>query len=94
MLFLFVEAVGALHDAVKRWRNRRRTRSALADLNDQQLRDIGLERDDIVLSPPVWSAPRVRSYRALARLDDNQAGDLSAMGRTLRKDAQRAHSLG
>jgi len=29
-----------------RWRNRRRTLKALADLDDRQLRDIGLTRED------------------------------------------------
>lgn len=94
VLFLLVEAIGAVHAAVRRWRNRRRTRRALANLNGQQLRDIGLERDDFVSFPPTWSPPCVRSYRALASLGESEVGNLSPMGRRLRKQAQQAHSLG
>lgn len=42
-----------------RWCNRRRTLRALADLDDRQLRDIGLTRDD-------------RQYHALAEHEDAQ----------------------
>lgn len=35
-----------LHASLKRWRNRRRTLRALADLDEAQLRDIGVTRDD------------------------------------------------
>ncbi len=93
VLFLVVDAIVAVHAAFRRWRGRRRTRRALAELNDQQLRDIGLEREEIVLAPG-WSWADERSYRALARLDDTEIGGLSDVGRRLRKEAQRMHSLG
>lgn len=93
VLFLVVDAIVAMHAAFRRWRDRRETRRALAELNDQQLRDIGLEREEIVLAP-AWSWAGERSYRALARLDDAQISNLSDVGRRLRKEVQRRHSLG
>jgi len=53
-----IDALLALHASFKSWRNRRRTLRALADLDDRQLRDIGLTRDDS------------DSYRPLAGVDD------------------------
>ncbi len=88
VLFLAVDAIVAVHAAFRRWRDRRRTRRALAELNDQELRDIGLEREEIVLAPPAWSWAGERSYRALTRLDDAQISNLSDVGRRLRKEAQ------
>ena len=41
-----VEALVTLHASFKKWRNRRLTLRALADLNENQLRDIGLARDE------------------------------------------------
>jgi uncharacterized protein YjiS (DUF1127 family) len=41
-----IDALLALHASFKNWRNSRRTLRALADLDDRQLRDIGLTRDD------------------------------------------------
>ena len=41
-----VEALVTLHASFKKSRNRRLTLRALADLNEQQLRDIGLARDE------------------------------------------------
>lgn len=49
-----------LHAYLKRWRNRRRTLRALAGLDDAQLRDIGLTRDDPIFD----SSFRCSSYRA------------------------------
>jgi len=94
VLFLVVEAIVAVHGAFRRWRDRRRTRRALAELDDHRLRDIGLERDDIVLDPPAWWWSGDRSYRALARLDDSQIGDLSAIGQQLRKEARHSRAIG
>jgi uncharacterized protein YjiS (DUF1127 family) len=53
-----IDALLALQGSFKNWRNRRRTLRALADLDDRQLRDIGLTRDDS------------DSYRPLAGVDD------------------------
>jgi uncharacterized protein YjiS (DUF1127 family) len=41
-----VEASITLYASFKKWRNRRRTLRSLADLDDHQLRDIGLTRDE------------------------------------------------
>lgn len=41
-----VDALVTLHASFKEWRNRRLTLRALADLNEHQLRDIGLARDE------------------------------------------------
>ena len=43
---LTINRLLALHAAFKRWRKRRKTVRALADLDERQLRDIGLTRDD------------------------------------------------
>src|SRR5262245_38179211 len=44
-VLLATDALLALHTSFKKCRNRRKTLSALADLTDHQLRDIGLTRD-------------------------------------------------
>jgi uncharacterized protein YjiS (DUF1127 family) len=41
-----VEASITLYASFKKWRNRRRTLRSLADLDEHQLRDIGLIRDE------------------------------------------------
>jgi|SRR4029450_6408203 uncharacterized protein YjiS (DUF1127 family) len=41
-----VEASITLYASLKEWRNRRRTLRSLADLEEHQLRDIGLTRDE------------------------------------------------
>ncbi|MGA9818151.1 MAG: DUF1127 domain-containing protein [Pseudolabrys sp.] len=41
-----VDALVALYASFKKWRNRRLTLRALADLNEHQLCDIGLTRDE------------------------------------------------
>jgi uncharacterized protein YjiS (DUF1127 family) len=46
IVLLAIDALLALHTSFKKWRNRRRTLQALAELDDRQLRDIGLERGD------------------------------------------------
>ena len=45
IVLLTIDALLALYGSFKKWRNRRRTLTALADLDDHQLRDIGLTRD-------------------------------------------------
>jgi uncharacterized protein YjiS (DUF1127 family) len=45
VVLLAIDALLALHASFKKWRNRRRTLLALGDLDDRQLRDIGLIRD-------------------------------------------------
>jgi len=41
-----VEALVTLHASFKKWRNGRLTLRALAHLNEHQLRDIGLAREE------------------------------------------------
>lgn len=54
-----VDAMVALYASFKKWRNRRLTLRALADLNEHQLRDIGLTRDET-------------GYRALDELNETR----------------------
>ena len=51
LVLLTINRLLALHAAFKRWRKRRKTLRALADLDDRQLRDIGLTRDDVHFEP-------------------------------------------
>jgi uncharacterized protein YjiS (DUF1127 family) len=73
----------ALHTAFVKWRNHRRTFRALADLVEEQLRDIGLTRDG-----PMFA--KHKSYRALAELDATQLCNLSERGLQARPEARRA----
>ena len=45
VVLLAIDALLALHASFKKWRSLRRTLLALGDLDDRQLRDIGLTRD-------------------------------------------------
>ena len=54
VLFLVVDAIVTVHSAFRRWLSRRRTQRALANLDDHQLRDIGLTRGTIDLEPVLW----------------------------------------
>ena len=54
VLLLVVDAIVAVHSAFGRWLSRRRTRRTLANLDDHQLRDIGLTRGTIDLEPVAW----------------------------------------
>jgi uncharacterized protein YjiS (DUF1127 family) len=58
IVLLALDALLALHASFKKWRNRRRTSLALAELDDRQLRDIGLTRDG-------------DQYRSLAESDED-----------------------
>lgn len=60
---LAVDGLVALRASLKEWRNRRRTLRALDELDEHQLRDIGLTRDETSPGHPI-------GYRALARLDE------------------------
>jgi len=57
IILLAIDAVLALHASFRKWRNHRKTLQALAELNDRQLRDIGLVRNG-------------DQYRALAGSDE------------------------
>ena len=60
-----VDALVTLHASFKKWRNHRLTLRALADLNEHQLRDIGLARDE-------------NGYRPLQDLDAESKDDIGA----------------
>ena len=60
---LAVDGLVALRASLKEWRNRRRTLRALDELDEHQLRDIGLTRDEASAGYPT-------GYRALAELDE------------------------
>jgi len=63
IILLAVDGLVALHASLKEWRNRRRTLRALDELDEHQLRDIGLTRDEASAGYPT-------GYRALAELDE------------------------
>ena len=71
-----IDRLLALHVVLVRWRRRRRTFRALADLDEEQLQDVGLTRSH-------------RSYRALAELDDTQLCHLSEHGLQVRREVRR-----
>lgn len=52
IVLLAIDAFLALRTSFKKWRTRRRTLRALADLDERQLRDIGLTHDE-ALRPPL-----------------------------------------
>ena len=58
-----VDGLVALRASLKEWRNRWRTLRALDELDEHQLRDIGLTRDETSPGHPI-------GYRALAGLDE------------------------
>jgi uncharacterized protein YjiS (DUF1127 family) len=65
---LAMDAVLAFHASFKKWRSRRRTLRALADLDERQLRDIGLTRDDTAFEV----SPRLPGSRSDYRVLDKQ----------------------
>jgi uncharacterized protein YjiS (DUF1127 family) len=90
IILLAIDAVLAAHAAIKRWLERRRTRRALAALDDRQLRDIGVTRTEVKCVNRRWWPGRDKSRRALAELDDSQLSNLSEIGLQVRRDARRA----
>jgi uncharacterized protein YjiS (DUF1127 family) len=70
IVLLAIDALLALHASVKKWRNHRRTFRALAELDEWQLRDIGLTRDRALTETPFELLGRDKGSRALAELDD------------------------
>ena len=63
IIMLAVDGLAALRALLNKWRNRRRTLRALDELDEHQLRDIGLTRDEASPGHPT-------GYRALAGLDE------------------------
>src|SRR5262249_30668787 len=63
LVLLAVDGLVALQASFKKWRNHRRTLRALADLDERQLRDIGLTREIALLGHQT-------DYPALAELNE------------------------
>ena len=72
-----LEGLLAFHAALKRWRSRQRTFRALGELDEEQLRDVGLMRG------------HHKSYQALAELDETQLCHLSERGLRTRREVRR-----
>jgi uncharacterized protein YjiS (DUF1127 family) len=90
ILLLVMDVVLTGLAAVRRWWDRWRTRQALAELNEQQLRDIGVTRAQALRESRRWSPDRDMSRRALAELGDCQLSNLSETGLLIRREARRA----
>jgi len=80
LVVLTIDRLLALHAVLNRWRKRRKTLRALAELDDRQLRDIGLTRDD-------WH------YHALAGHDDARPEYLRYKAEELPSDAKSPRAL-
>jgi uncharacterized protein YjiS (DUF1127 family) len=80
LVLLTIDRLLALHAAFKRWRKRSKTLHALAELDDRQLRDIGLTRDD-------WH------YHALAGHDDIRPEHLRYKAEEIPSDAKSPRAL-
>lgn len=94
IIILAIDALVAAHAAVRRWLERRRSRRALAELDDRQLRDIGVTRAEAMCESARWWPGRDKSRRALAELDDSQLSNLSELGRHVRREVRRARNTG
>ena len=90
IVLLAIDALLALHASFKKWRSRRRTLRALADLDERQLHDIGLTRDEALYGQTSWSLGGHKCYRALAELDDSELSNLSEFGRQVRRELRHA----
>lgn len=77
---LTFEPLLVLTASFRQWLRRRRTLRILAKLDERQLRDIGLMRDDVLFASPFKIRSRHKCYRALAGLDDTQLSNLSEHG--------------
>jgi hypothetical protein len=53
IVLLAIDALLGLHASFKKWRNHQRTLRALAELDERQLRDIGLTRDGASFKTPL-----------------------------------------
>lgn len=70
LILAVIDGLVCLHASLKRWRSRRRTLRALADLDERQLRDIGLMRNDPLLDARFRSPGYRNDYRAFPEIDD------------------------
>jgi len=90
ILFLVMDAALAGYAAVRCWWERWQTRQVLAELNEQQLRDIGVTRAQALRESRRWWPGRDMSRRALAELEECQLSNLSETGLRIRREARRA----
>ena len=67
IVLLAIDALVAMHAAFRKWRNHRRTLRALEELDEHQLRDIGLRREQ--------GSDCHFNHRPLARADDPNRAD-------------------
>jgi uncharacterized protein YjiS (DUF1127 family) len=86
IILWLIDRLLSLHGHFVTWRNRRQTFRALDDLDEPQLRDIGLTRDLSAFN----LLGNHKSYRALAELDDKQLCHLSERGLQVRREVRRA----
>src|SRR5260221_1188466 len=70
IVLLSIDALLALHAWFNKKRNHRRTLRALAKLDERQLRDIGLTRDEALSTTPFELLGRNKSYWTVADLND------------------------
>lgn len=90
LVLIAIDAVLALHGAVQQCLERRRTRHALAELDDRLLRDIGVSRGQAARESRRWRSGPDKCRRALAELDDGQLSHLSEDGLRVRREARHA----
>ena len=70
VILAVIDGLVYLYTSFKRWRSRRRTLRALADLDERQLRDIGLTRNDPLFDAHFRSPAYHDDYRAFPELAD------------------------
>lgn len=90
IIFLAMDVGVAGYAAVRRWWELWQTRQVLAELNEHQLRDIGVTRAQALRESRRWWPGRDTSRRALAELDDSQLSNLSESGLCARREVRRA----
>jgi uncharacterized protein YjiS (DUF1127 family) len=90
ILFLVMDAGLAAYAAVRRGLESWRSRQALAELDERQLRDIGVTRAQALHESRRWLPGHDRSRRALAELGDSQLCNLSESGLRIRREVRRA----
>ena len=89
IVLLAIDGLLALRASFKRWRKRRRTLRTLADLDERQLRDIGLAREETLSETPFKQLGDHKSYRVLTELVETQLCSLSERGLQVQREMRR-----